>query len=160
MKARQRPGRAGGGGDGEPSRQAETFQPGRKVGDEPFLAAEQVRCALDVEEKSVGAVFRTPRRSRRRIARRPQRQMPQRGGIGGSIGCAHLQMACLGARICQRLAEYEALGFGRFVQGGKARPAGRGKDKDERTFGINRRAAGDFRLRGEKTQDRPARQPD
>ena len=72
MKARQRPGRAGRGGDGKPRRQAETFfKPGRKIGEQFLLAAEQMRGAFDVEEKTVGAVFLAPRRSGRRIARRP-----------------------------------------------------------------------------------------
>ena len=65
MKARQRPGGAGRVGDGEPRRQAEIFfEPRRKIGDELFLAAEKMRGAFDVEEKTVGAVLLAPRRRR------------------------------------------------------------------------------------------------
>ena len=109
MEARQRPGGAGCVGDGDPRRHAEIFfQPGRQIGKQRFLAAKQMRGSLDVEEKTVGAVFRAPRRSGRRITRRPQRQPAQRGIVGCAIKGVDLQVAGLGARIGQRLAEYEA----------------------------------------------------
>ena len=75
VKARQRPGRAGRVGDGEPRRQAEIFsQSCGKIGEQLLLAAEQMRRAGDVEEKTVGAVVLVPRRDGRRVARRPQGQ--------------------------------------------------------------------------------------
>ncbi len=161
MKTRQRPGRAGRVGDGKPRRQAEIFfEPGRKIGEQSLLAAEQMRGAFDVEEKTVGAVLLIPGRGGRRIARRPQRQAAQRGVIGGGIDGAHLQKSGFRARVGQRLAEREPCGFCRLVQGGDARPAGGGHGKNERPVRINRLVGGIFRLRCEKTQDRPARQPD
>ena len=166
MKARQRPGRAGRIGDGKPRRQAEIFfEPGGKIGDEALLAAEQMRGAFDVEEKTVGAVLLAPDilaqgRGGRRIARRPQRQAPQRGVIGGCIDGAHLQGSGFRPRVGQRLAAREPRGFGRLVQGGDARSAGGGNGEDERPVRINRLAGRIFRLRCEKAQDRPARQPD
>ncbi|MGB6539696.1 MAG: hypothetical protein WBF03_02330 [Xanthobacteraceae bacterium] len=60
MEARQRPGGAGRVGDGKPRRQAEIFEPRMKIGDESFLAAEKMRGAFDVEEKTVGAVLLAP----------------------------------------------------------------------------------------------------
>ena len=63
-----------------------------------FLAAEQMRGAFDVEEKTVGAVLLAPIRTGRggrRIARRPQRQAAQRGIVGGGIDGAHLQVVPL-----------------------------------------------------------------
>jgi hypothetical protein len=71
MKVRQRPGRAGCCGNRKPGRQAEIFQPRGEIGDQFVLAAEQMRRAFDVEEEAVGAVLFVPRRSGRRIARRP-----------------------------------------------------------------------------------------
>ena len=74
MKARQRPGGAGRVGDGKPGRQTEiSFEPEGKIGEQLFLAAEEMRGAFDVEEKPVGAVLLVPGGSGRRIARRPQR---------------------------------------------------------------------------------------
>ena len=139
MKPRQRPGRAGRIGDGKPRRQAEIiFEPVRQIGHEPFLAAEQMRGAFDVEEKTVGAVLGIPGRGGRRIARRPQRQTAQRGIIGGGIDGARLQLARFGARVGQRLAEHKTCGLCRLVQGGEARPSGGGHGKDEWPFRINR----------------------
>ena len=43
VKARHRPGGAGRGGHRKPCRQPETAKPGGKIGDESFLAAEQMR---------------------------------------------------------------------------------------------------------------------
>ncbi len=80
----------------KPCRQAEIpFQPQRKIGQQSLLAAEEMRGAFDVEEKTVGAVFfapkiLAPRRSGRRIARRPEREAAQRGVIGGGIDRAGL----------------------------------------------------------------------
>ena len=102
VKARQRPGRAGRSGDGKPRRQAEiSFKPRGKIGDELLLAAEQMRGAFDVEEKTVGAVFLAPGRGGRRVARRPQRQPAQRGIVGGGIDGAHLQQNRFRPRVGQ-----------------------------------------------------------
>jgi len=161
VKARQRPGRAGRVGDGKPRRQAEFFfEPVRQIGNEPFLATEQMRGAFDVEEKTIGAIRLPPGRGGRRIARRPQRQTAQRSLIGGGLDDARLQLARFRARVGQRLAKREPCGLCSLVQGGDARPSGSGNSKDERPVrrdGFLRRM---FRLRHEKTQDWPARQPD
>ena len=53
------------------------LKPGCKVGDEHLLAAEEMRCAFDVEEKTVGTVLFAPGRGGGCIARGPQRQAPQ-----------------------------------------------------------------------------------
>ena len=91
---------------GKPRRQAEIlFQPERKIGQQSLLAAEEMRGAFDVEEKTVGAVFLSPGRSGRRVARRPERQPPQRRVIGGAIDRAGLHLAGFGARIGERFAE-------------------------------------------------------
>ena len=101
MKVRQRPGRAGRCGDRKPRRQAEVFQPQGKVGDQLLLAAEQMRRAFDVEEETIRAVVFVPRRSGRRVARRPQGDAAQRGIVGRGIDGAHLQPIGLGPRIGQ-----------------------------------------------------------
>ena len=166
VKPRQRPGGAGRCGDGKPRRQAEIIrQPPRKIGEERRFAAEQMGGAFDVEEKTVGAVLLVPRRGGRRIARRPQGQALERGVVGGRIDGARLQKTCFRPRIGQRLAGRKPRGFGRGVQRGDARSAAGGDSKNKRLFrddrifreGILRRPS---RLRREKTQDRPARQPD
>ena len=60
LKTRQRPCRAGRSSDGKPCRQSEAFfEPERKIGQQRRLAAEQMRGAFDVEEKTVGAVLST-----------------------------------------------------------------------------------------------------
>ena len=138
MKARQRPGRARRVGDGKPRRQPEIFlQSCSKIGEQFLLAAEQMRCARDVEEKTVGAIVLAPRRSGRRVARRPQGQAPQRGIVGGGIGVAHLQKFRFGPGVGQQVAGREPRGLGRLVQGGDARAAWCDNDKDERTVRIN-----------------------
>ena len=109
-----------------------------KIGDELFLAAEKMRGAFDVEEKTVGAVLLAPRGGGRRIARRPQRQATQRGVIGGGIDGAHLQHAGFRPRVGQWLADREPSRFRRLVQGGDARPAAGGNGEDERLVRINR----------------------
>ena len=138
MEAGERPGRSGRIGDGEPRRQAETIEPVRKIGEQRLLAAEEMRGAGDVEKKAVRAVLLAPGRDGRRVARRPQRQAPQRGSVGGGIGGAHLQHAGLGARIGHLIADHQPFRFGRRVQGGDARPAGGIDGEDERLFRINR----------------------
>jgi hypothetical protein len=70
-----------------------------------------MRRAFDIEEKSVGAVLRAPNisaqwRSGRRIARRPERQPPQRGVIGGFVDLAGLQIIGLCTGISQWLTAY------------------------------------------------------
>jgi hypothetical protein len=63
-------------------------------------------------------------------------------------------------RVGERRAELKARRFRRFVQGGDARSAGGGHGEHEREVrrdGFFRRLV---RLRREKAQDRPARQPD
>ncbi len=138
MKARQRPGRARRVGDGKPRRQPEIFsQSCGKIGEQLLLAAEQMRCARDVEEKTVGAIVLAPRRSGRRIARRPQRQAPQRGIVGDGIGVAHLRKFRFGPGVGQQVADRKPRGLRRFVQGGDARAARCDNDKDERTVRIN-----------------------
>ena len=159
MKARQRPGRAGRGGDGDPRRQTEILQQGSEVGQQFCLAAEQMRGALDVEEKTVGAVLRVPGRRGRRIARRPQRQAAQRGVVVGRFDGVHLQVARFRACIGQRLAGHKPRGFGRRVQGGDARTLAAAIDQNKRPVRINRLAGWIFRLRRQETQNRPARQP-
>ena len=56
-----------------------------------LLAAEEMRGAFDVEEKTVGAVLLAPGRGGGRIARGPKRHAPQRGAVGGGVDGAHLQ---------------------------------------------------------------------
>ena len=138
------------------------FQPRGKIGDEALLAAEQMRRAFDVEEKTVGAVLLVPRRGGRRIARRPQRKPAQRRIVGGGVDGAHLQKSRFRPRIGQRLAGRKTCGFRRFVQGGDARPAGSGHGQDERPVrrnGFLRGVLRGFCLRREHAQDRPAWQP-
>ena len=138
MKARQRPGRAWRVGDGKPRRQPEIFlQSCGKIGEQLLLAAEQMGGACDVEEKTVGAVVFVPRRGGRRVARRPQRQAPQRGIVGGGIGVAHLQKFRFGPGVGQQVAGREAQNLGRRVQGGDARAACGNDSEDERTVRIN-----------------------
>ena len=138
VKARQRPGRARRVGDGKPRRQREIFsQSCSKIGEQLFLAAEQMRRAGDIEEKTVGAIGFVPRRGSRRVARRPQRQAPQRGIVGGGIGVAHLQKFRFGPGVGQQVAGREAGGLRRRVQGGDARAACRNDSEDERTVRIN-----------------------
>ena len=145
VKARQRPGRAGRSGDGKPRRQAEMAEPGGKIGDELLLAAEQMRRAFDVEEKTVGAVVSSKfqRRSGRRVARRPQGEPAQRGIVGGGIDGAHLQNARFRPRVGQGFADRKSGLLRRLVQGGDARTAGAGNGKDERPVRIDRLACRD-----------------
>jgi hypothetical protein len=63
-------------------------------------------------------------------------------------------------RVGQQVADREPFRLGRDVQGGDARPAGGIDGEDERPTGINRLAFARSRLRREKAQDRPPRQPD
>jgi len=137
----------------------------RQIGEQLLFAAEEMRRALDIEEQTVGAVLLAPRRSGRRVTRCPQCEAAECGIIGGGIDRACLQPAGFGARIGQRLAEAEPRGLGRFVQRGDARSAGAGDGEHERFVRINRRGgrmvrACLFRLCCEKSQDRPAWQPD
>jgi hypothetical protein len=166
MKARQRPGHAGRVGNRKPRRQAEILRkPQGQIGEQFFFAAEKMRRPFDIEEQAVGAVLFAPGRGGRRVARRPQREAAERCVIGCGIDRARLHAAGFGARVRQRLAERKPRGLGRFVQRGDARSARSGNGKHKRFVRINRRGGGMvrarlFRLRCEKSQDRPARQPD
>ena len=61
MKPRQRPCGAGCIGDGKSCRQAEvSFKPESKIGQELFLAAEEMRGAFDVEKKAIGTILFAP----------------------------------------------------------------------------------------------------
>jgi hypothetical protein len=71
-----------------------------------------------------------------------------------------LPKTCFRPCIGQRFAGREPGLFGGHVQGGDARAACAGNCKDERPIRIDGLVGADDRLRGEKTQDRPAWQPD
>jgi len=165
-KARQCPGRAGRVGDRKPGRQAEIlFQTQGQIGEQLLFAAEKMRRAFDIEKETIGAVSFAPRRSGRRVTRRPQREAAECGVIGGGVDRAGLHLAGFGARVRQRLAERKPRGFGCFIERGDARSARAGDGEHERRVRINRRGgrmvrARLFRLCCEKSQDRPARQPD
>ncbi len=116
MKPRQCPRGTRRIGNGEPGRQAEMAEPLRQIGQQFFFAAEQMRCAGDVEEKSIGAVLFTPQRHRRRVARRPQRQLTQRGIVRGRIGGIHLQPVDLGAGIGHLFADIQPGVFSRLIE--------------------------------------------
>ena len=169
MKARGRPGGARRVGHRKPRRQTETVKPFGKIGDEAFLAAEQMRGAFDVEEKTVGAVVFAPKipaqwRGGRRVTRRPQSEPPQRGIVGSGIHRAHLQKTRFRPRIGHGLADRKSRRLRRLVQGGDARASGAGNGKDERPVRLDRLVCKPVwktdRLRREKPIDRPARQPD
>src|SRR6202011_6232998 len=98
-----------------------------------------------------GAVLLVPGRGGGRVARRPQGKPPQRRIVGGRIGGAHLQVLGLGARIRERLADFDSFRLGGCVQGGDARRARHIGGEDERPRRINRLAG--RRGRGEKAQD-------
>src|ERR1700722_7488761 len=105
MKMRQRPGRAGRAGNRDPRGEAKVFpKPRGEVGNQLFLAAEQMTGAFDVKEKSVGAIVIVPRRGGRRVARRPQSQLAQSSVVGRGFGRAHLQESRFSTRIGKRFA--------------------------------------------------------
>ncbi len=107
----------------------------------------------------------SPRRSGRRVARRPQRQPAQRGIVGGGIDGAHLQKTRFRPRVGQRLADRQAPPPP--PPRSRRRCAGRRRrQRQGRTAGQDRPACricwlvcGIDRLRREKALDRPARQP-
>ncbi len=131
MKARGRPGGARRVGHRKPRREPETAQPCGEVGDQAFLAAEQMAGTFDVEENTIGAVVLAPkvsaqRRGGWRVACRPQCQAAQCGIVGGGIHRAHLQKIRFRPRVGQRFADGKPGRLRRFVQGGDARAAGAG----------------------------------
>ena len=114
-------------------------EPARDIVEQLFLAAEEMRGAGDVEEEAIRAALLVPRRDRGRIARRPQREPPQRRVIGGGIGIVHLERTGFGARIRERIADQETFRLGRRIHGGDAGNAGGIDHKNEGPGGINRR---------------------
>ena len=88
----------------------------------------------------------------------------QRIIVGARFGGAHLQKFRFHPRIGERLADCNSRRFGGLVQGGDMRAARAGSDKNKGAAGIDgfvsKLVGKTDRLRGEKTPDRPARQPD
>ena len=162
--ARHRPGRAGRAGDCRARIKPECAQAPLEIGQQPRLAAEEMRAPRDVEEQAVGAACLVPRRHDRRVAQAPERQLAQGGGIGGRIGIARLQVEHLGAGIGEQLAFHETALPRRAVEGDDARAALARRDEDERpacrrhaSTGVSRRGGG---LRAQQARDRPRPQPD
>ena len=75
--AGHRPGCPGRIGNGERGQRDRRREPPVEIGQQPRLAAEQVRAARDVEEQAVGAARLVPGRGDRRIAQAPQRELAQ-----------------------------------------------------------------------------------
>ena len=105
-------------------------------------------------------VLLAPGRDGGGVARRPQRQTPERGVVRCRIGRADLQRRDFRARIGKQIVHREAFRIGGFVQRRDARPTGGLDHENERAIGINRRGRGRARLCCEKASNRPARQPD
>ncbi len=119
-----------------------------------------MRGAGNIKKETVGAILLAPGRDGGGVARRPQRQAPQREIVRCRIGRADLQRRDFRARIGKQIVHRETFRIGGFVQRRDARPARCLDREDERKIGINRRGRGRARLCCEKASDRPARQPD
>ena len=111
---------------------ARKLQPRGEVGEQAFLAAEQMAGTFDVEEKTIGAVLlaKSEKARRWRVARRPQGQAAQCRIVGGGIHRAHLQKIGFRPRVGQRFAERKSavrpLRSGRRCAG-RRRPQRRGR---------------------------------
>ena len=128
---RQRPGRAGRIGDGEPRRQAEMIESMREIGEQFLFAAEQMRRAGDIEKESIRAVLFAPERDSGRVARCPQCKTPQGGIVGGRIDGTNLQHRTFRPRVGELVANHQSLFLRRHIQGGDARSAGSIGGEDE-----------------------------
>ena len=131
--ARERPG--GARRIGEAQRQPEplSLEARLDLGQQPRLAAEQVRNARNVEHQTVGAI----ERDERRIARAGVREALEQLGLPGRIGLADDERGMARARVGERQARAQAEARGVRVDANEPTRVSDHGDRRERRRGIN-----------------------